>query len=338
MKILIDINHPGHVHFFRNFMLEAKSLGHEVFITASNKDVAINLLNEFNIPFYQLPSYGKSLMQKAIDIVRIDLCLWKYARKIKPDLMMGIASFRVTHIAKLVGAKSYIFDDTEHSIFEIALYKPFATKIFSPSCFFKDLGPKHQKYKGYHELAYLHPSRFKPDISVIKNMGITENETYFIVRFVSWGAGHDIGQKGLSNYGKKKLVELLAKKGKVFITSEYPLESYFEPYRITVSPDKIHHLLYYASMFVGEGGTMASEAAVMGTPSVYINSLQLGYLEELENKYGLLKNFSTETEAISCVEKILRNLTETTNFCKVNQQKMLTEKIDVSSFMVSLIR
>ncbi|TAL62396.1 MAG: DUF354 domain-containing protein, partial [Bacteroidetes bacterium] len=201
MRILVDIYHPAHVHFFRYFIANAEKLGHELFITASDKDVTMELMSELQLPFHRLPSYGKSNLKKALNIIPIDIAMYNYARKVKPDIMMGIGSFRVAHVARLLEAKGFVFDDTEHASAGIALYKNFATKIFSPSCFYKNFGSKHEKYNGYHELAYLHPSRFKPDFSALKNAGIKEGERFFVVRFVSWEAAHDMGESGLTNTG-----------------------------------------------------------------------------------------------------------------------------------------
>ena len=38
MRVLIDILHPAHVHFFRNFHAEMEGRGHQVCITARDKD------------------------------------------------------------------------------------------------------------------------------------------------------------------------------------------------------------------------------------------------------------------------------------------------------------
>ena len=65
-----------------------------------------------------------------------------------------------------------------------------------------------------------------------------------------------------------------------------------------IPKSKIHDLLYYATMYIGEGASMASEAAVLGTPSIYINPLRLGYLDELEKKYGLVYNIPNPKKAI----------------------------------------
>ena len=37
----------------------------------------------------------------------------------------------------------------------------------------------------------------------------------------------------------------------------------------------MHNALKYASLFVGEGATMASECAILGTPAIYVNSLKV---------------------------------------------------------------
>ena len=64
----------------------------------------------------------------------------------------------------------------------------------------------------------------------------------------------------------------LEKYGRVLITSESKLPAEFEPYRVKVAPEKMHDLLYYAALYVGEGGTMASESAVLGTKAIHIST------------------------------------------------------------------
>ena len=47
----------------------------------------------------------------------------------------------------------------------------------------------------------------------------------------------------------------------------------------------------HAALVFGEGATMMSEAAVLGVPSVYVNPLTAGTLEEQEREYGILFGF-----------------------------------------------
>ena len=45
-----------------------------------------------------------------------------------------------------------------------------------------------------------------------------------------------------------------------------------DKYKLPIDPTD-SCILYYAELFIGEGATMASECAVLGTPSIYVNSL-----------------------------------------------------------------
>ena len=51
VRILIDILHPAHVHFFRNFHGEMTGRGHELCITARDKDRSVELLEEYGLPY-----------------------------------------------------------------------------------------------------------------------------------------------------------------------------------------------------------------------------------------------------------------------------------------------
>ena len=68
-------------------------------------------------------------------------------------------------------------------------------------------------------------------------------------------------------------MEHLEKYGKVFITSEVTLPDHLKKYQITIPLEKLHDLLYFATLYFGEGSTTAAEAAMMGTPAVYVSSL-----------------------------------------------------------------
>jgi asparagine synthase (glutamine-hydrolysing) len=56
-------------------------------------------------------------------------------------------------------------------------------------------------------LAYLHPTYFTPDKSILNELNINENEKYVIIRFVSWNATHDFGHKGISYENKLKAIK-----------------------------------------------------------------------------------------------------------------------------------
>ena len=338
MRILVDIGHPAHVHLFKNMIWNLESNGNEVLITVRDKEITRNLLDAYGFKYKCIATHHKTMLGKMINMFRRTLKLYRIAIKFNPDVMVGVLDLHVAHVGKLIKKPSIIFTDTEHASLQNALTFPFATVICTPSCFKKDLGPKQIRYDGYHELAYLHPNYFTPDPSVLDELGLKEGERFIIMRFVAWDASHDVGHKGISMEMRRRFVSELEKYGRILITSENELPAEFEPYRVKVAPDKMHDLLHYTALYVGEGGTMATEAAVLGTPSMYISSLvgTMGNFEELEMKYDLMQAFREPDDALEAIHNILSDENSKSIWQK-RREILLSEKSDVTKFMTEFI-
>lgn len=336
MRIVVDINHPGHVHYFKNFIWEMQKRGHEFLITASQKEVSYQLLDAYGFEYTKLGTYGKSLAEKLINIPLLDIKMYNAVKRFKPDLFLGFGSIRAAHVSKMLGKPCIALDDTEHAKWEHGLYVPFADAILTPTCFRKDFGEKHIRYNGYTELLYLHPNYFLPNPAVLGDAELSKNERYTILRFVSWDANHDVGHYGIRD--KLGFVKKLEKYSRVLITTEGKLPPELQPYRIRVSPEKLHDLLYYATLYVGEGGTMASEAAVLGTPSIYVSSLAgtMGNFVELGENYDLLYSFTDSDAVLGQAVEILREPASKKNR-EAKREKLLKDKIDVTAFMIWFI-
>ncbi|WP_440954686.1 DUF354 domain-containing protein [Methanosarcina sp. Mfa9] len=291
MKVIVDVGHPADVHFFRNIIQNLVDDGHEIKITARRKDVVVNLLDANNFKYELIGGFGKTMAEKVPQYLKKSVNLYKIVTKYKPDILIGFANPFVAQIGCLTNTPSIVFTDTEHAKLANILTFPFATNICTPKCYRGSVpSKKHITFNSYKEMAYLHPDYFQPDPQVLRDLNLGEGSRFIILRFVSWEASHDIGQSGFIN--KEELITKLERYGRILITSESKLSKDLEQYRVSVPPEKVHDLLYYATMYIGEGATMACEAAILGTPSIYVNTLRVGYLDELEEKYGLVYNFS----------------------------------------------
>ena len=308
MKILIDIGHPAHVHLFKNFIWVMKKRGHEILVTARDKDVSLYLLRKYSINFLNRGKGHIGIIGKSFGMLLTDYKIYKIAKRFKPDILIGgTGNVYIAETAFLLGKPSVVFDDTEHSFFETNLLKMFASVICTPSCYLKDLGKKQVRYNGYQELAYLHPKYFKPNKEVFKELGVKKREKFFIIRLVSWKALHDIFQKGFDYKTLSELIHLLQKHGRIFISSEGKMPRKFERYRFSIPPEKMHNALYFATMYIGEGGTMATEAALLGTPSLHVSTSGklCGVYEELEKRYGLVHVVDDNKKIINIVKDLL---------------------------------
>ncbi|KAF5059985.1 hypothetical protein DSECCO2_330440 [anaerobic digester metagenome] len=336
MRLLIDMGHPGHVHLFKNFIREMRYRGHEVKITARDKEITLQLLRRYGFNFVQTGS-GKTGNTNLIwEWISRSIEVFKISRKFRPDILLGVGNPSIAHAAMMLRKPSVIFTDTEHAKFGNRVTFPFASVICTPSCYCDDIGPKQVRYNGYHELAYLHPNHFIPNPAVLTELDLAEGDPFIIVRFVSWQASHDAGQHGIRD--KVGLVKALEQYGRVLITSEGALPEELRSYQIRVSPEKLHDLLYYATLYVDEGGTTASEAAVLGTPSIYVSSLvgTMGNFIELEEGYGLLYSFTDGNAALGRAIEILQDPASKEKW-KTKRERLLEDKIDITVFMIWFI-
>ena len=308
MNILIDIGHPAHLHYFRNLYRILKSQGHFFLIIARDKEVIKSLLEYYSIPFYSRGKGSDSFIGKLFYMLRADFVILKYATKFKPDISISFSSPYAAQVASLMNVPHLALNDTEHTDRTHKFFTyPFSDVIITPASYQNDLGKKHTRLECTIEYFYLHPKYYTPDLSIYELLDITPETKYAIVRFVSWNAFHDVNQHGLSLSHKREIVTLLKQKYKVFISSERELEPEFAEFQIKIPPHRMHDALAFASLFVGESGTMASESALLGTPVVYINSLPLMCYLKLEQDHGILKHFDSGERVFEYIKQIIQN-------------------------------
>lgn len=337
MKVLIDIGHPGHVHYFKNLIWSLEKDGHELFVVARDRGVINELLDGYNIKFINRGTGRNSKIGKFIYMIEADIKLFFISLKIKPDLFLSFSSPYAAQVSSLLRIPSIVLNDTEHtdSMHSKFTY-PFSTVIMTPNCYLNDLGKKHIRFNSVVENLYLNEKYYKPDDSIKKHLNIKNNEKYIVLRFVSWNAHHDFGQSGIDLETKRRLVGILKQKFRVFISSEGELDKEFEEYKINISPDLMHDVLANASLFIGESATMASESVLLNTPAVYINSLPLmGYLK-MEQDAGLLFHFNSSKGVPEFVKGLImdENLMTSAKERSVELQKNF---IDPTRFLVWFI-
>ncbi len=336
MNILFDLQHPAHLHFFRPVIQRLKEEGHNLLITGRDKDILVQLADNFNIRIDVFGCAKKGVFHLGKELVQRQWRLLKRIREFKPDVMMAVAGTFVSLPGKLRNIPTYIFYDTEHATISNILAYPFAKCVYVPQCYRKKIRWTHERYNGYHEIAYLHPNHFKPDISVLDEVGVAPGDRFTIVRFVGWGAGHDIGLSGLTPENKIRAVRELNAHGPVFISCEGQLPGELEEFRLKLDVTRIHSLMAHASLIFGESATMASEGAVMGVPGIYIDPVGRGYTDEQEHQYGIVFNFThkQQDQAIQKGVSILSHYRK--EKWRAIGSKIIREKIDVSDMIYNI--
>ncbi|MCK5019728.1 MAG: DUF354 domain-containing protein [Candidatus Peribacteraceae bacterium] len=339
MKIVFGLGHPAHFHLYKN-VISKLLISHNIFIIISNKDVLKLLLDSSGFKYYVIADskLNESLSAKILKLIRSTQKLYRLVKEFNPDLYVSCLS-QLVWVAKLLRKKSLFTaeDDIHYTLLQGLITYPFVSTILTPSVV--NTKPFHYKrigYSGYHKLAYLHPNQFKPQLD-IKNKYI-KAERYFLIRTVNQNAYHDLNAKGLEPGILIEIIKLLEKIGEVYITSEKPLPPEFDKYRLQIDPKDIHHLLFYADLFIADSQSMSVEAAMLGTPSIRYNNFagRISVINELEKKYELTYSLDTseKKKLLPLIKEIIS--TKDINF-QDRRRKMLADKIDVTAFMLWFI-
>lgn len=294
MKILVDINHPAHVHFFRNAILKLESQGHDIAITASNKECTRSLLEAYELVYIPLDAtHTGSLANMAGTLVRRDWQLHQAVKNVRPDVMASIGGTFIAHVGKMNRIPSVVFYDTAEARLQNLITYPFTTQLVVPDVY-DGWTPRKRtvRYRGCHELAYLAPKYFTPSRATALEHGLHPERSTVLVRTVSWTANHDIGLSGLSAESAESLIKTLTRQFNIVISSETELSSGLEQYRYRGPANAIHHLMAFSSALISESATMASESAVLGVPALLVGSSQRCYTRWLELEYGLIQTLA----------------------------------------------
>ena len=336
MKIFLDIGHPAHVHYFKHLIREMENDGHQFVITARDKEVTHYLLQREGFSYHSRGKGEEGLLGKIVYTFKANKLLYIIAKKEKPDLFFSFASPYCAHVAFLMRKPHITLDDTETARIGQAMYRPFSDVILTPVSFLRDFGKKQIRFPSFIEMAYLHPNRFTPDSGIYKELGLKEAEPYVIMRFVGWTANHDIGQKGISVENRIKAAEEFSRYAKVFISSENDLPAELSKYRIEISPDRIHHAIAFSSLLYGESGTMASEAAMLGTPALIVNNLagNLGTLKMQADRYDLISCFDeSDSGQKQSIQRGLELLKTDKSIWTEKKDQIVKENIDMTAFL-----
>lgn len=335
MRILIDILHPAHVHFYRHFRREMLERGHDIKVVSRDKELTLELLRKFEINNEVLSRQGSGVAGLTAELIRRTLRLAAIARRWRPDVLTGIMGPSVALAGRALGIPSFVFYDTEHARMSNSWVYRLASNVITPDCYEGPTRDNFITYPGYQELAYLHPNRFQRDRDVVSEFGLDPNAPIILLRFVSSQASHDVGQHFLPDQQKREVAERMRPHGQVRISSETRLPSDLESLRLEGPTWKVHHLLSFASVLFAESATMCSEAAVLGTPAVYVAETSRGYLNDLHRRYGLVSIFKPPQveESIRRAESLLEH-SETVS---QRHSELLQDKIDVTAWMVQLI-
>ena len=89
MRILIELGHPAHFHFFKYTIKELERNSHEIALVFREKDIINDLINKYNIKNIFCLKKADSIFRKLMSLFFSTKDLFKIALKFRPDLFLG---------------------------------------------------------------------------------------------------------------------------------------------------------------------------------------------------------------------------------------------------------
>lgn len=343
MTYLFYFGHPAQYLFLRETMRRLIKANHKVVILIKTKDVLETLVQNDRFEYTNIleKTRGNSKLAVGLSLLKRNFKMIPIILKHKPDLLISTDAsvaqlgrvFRINSICTL--------EDDYHVIKNLAdITYPLVTHIVCPNvCSVGKWDRKKIGYEGFMKLGYLHPNVFVPNNEIIEKYHL--NEPFFLIRTAKLVAFHDVNAKGISKEILSRLIyKITSFEFKVFISSESELDEEFSKYQLNIDVSDMHHVLYFANGLICDSQSMAVEASMLGVPSIRYSSFcgKISVLEELEHKYLLTKGVpSGDTNLLFNSLEVMLNEPDLKNLFKERKEKMLKDKIDVTSFMEDLL-
>lgn len=258
-------------------MIAELAVTHEVIVTCRDLANTIALLDLHEIPYRTVGiHYGKSLSKKLFGFPVRVLQLSRHLKELNINVAISQSSFHSAPVARIRGFPSIYLNDNEHAAGNIPSFIC-ATKIMVPE-FMTDEKLKAQlaskekiiKYPGIKEGIYLWPISQKI-FSDIKARS-TKNRPAIYVRPEPHTAQYYKGKSDILH----PLISDLAKNADVTVfprdITQFTHYSTLQGANIKISSNvtRIEELASKCDVFIGAGGTMTREMAVLGIPTVSV--------------------------------------------------------------------
>ena len=323
MKIWFDLSNSPHINMFHDLIRELESDGHEIIITSRPLANTVQLLDQRGLKHTVIGEhYGKNIYKKIFGYPIRVLQLRKFLAPLKPDLAISQSSFHSPIVAKLLGIPSIYTNDNEHAMGNKPAFI-FASKILIPENLaiekIAKLGVNAKKitqYPGVKEGIYLWS---KGERIQQKRKENTDKTIKIFIRPEPQTAQY---YKGKENFLDEMLLTLQHKYKICVLTRDnqqyiHYKQDKFDKLNVPDKPIDFETIATECTIFIGAGGSMTRELAILGIPTISV------YQDELLDVDGyLLEKKLMKHEPNLTVDKIELFLNE------INQQSPSSELME----------
>jgi predicted glycosyltransferase len=334
LLIWLDFLTPKQVFFLGELGRRLEAKGHNVFRTTRRFREVDTLIELKNINALFVGKYGGATLEGKLSASaqRIERLSYIISR-LKPDISISFSSPDAARTAFGLRIPHYTINDSPHSSFVARLTIPLSKKLFSPSIISKDvwlqLGATRDQLIQYHALdpvAWL--KTFTPNPEILNELNLDPSRPIIVLRveesFASYLLGYahleeptilPIINKLLDEHGDTlQIVALPRYEEQIPIIKAAYNNSIIIPEKTIDGPS----LLFFTSIFIGAGGTMTAESALMGKPTLSCYPREPTIVEKYLIDTKLIHRATNPEKVCKILNQILNNY----EVVSIKQQKL----------------
>lgn len=356
MKIWFDILTPKQIMFFKPAIDIFRKQNNEILCTSRNYREANELSKIKKIDLLIVGNHGGAdLYDKLYESTNRILELAKIIQKYSPDLTISFSSPEASRISFGLGINHIGFNDSPHAEAVAKLSIPLLTKLFSPSIIPLSSWTKYGissdhiiQYNGLDPIAWLRRYNSNNNINnynkyIFNKLTLDQSKKSILIRLEESKASYIANQKLVVQplILVDTIVQHFHEKCNIIILCRYldqinDITKRFGD-KAVVLTDVIDgiDLLKSIDIFIGAGGTMTAESALLGIPTISIAPVHF-YVDDYLRRIGLIKRAFTVSHLVSLINTFLNNEIN----CKLLEkkaEKILSEMEDPIEKLVSYV-
>ena len=341
MKIWIDILTPKQL-LFSEPIVERLEKKHDLLCTSREYDEVSKLskIRHFDLIFVGKHGGGDKESKLKASIERIEK-LSRKIKKFKPDLVISYGSPEAARISFGLGIKHIMFCDSPHANAVMKLTLPFIQKLLIPYVISKKEFSKYGinekdivQYKAIDAVVTM-KRKINEDVnSPFKN----NNRKNILIRVEEEEAAYTsksskiipIIQKIVKDYENENIV-ILGRYTKQIINLQKAIGNKVKIVKMSFDGK---YLLNNTDIFIGSGGTMTAESALMGVPTISYNAVP-NIVEKFLVKKNLVKRETNPNKISNHIKKVFERKNST------NQEiakKIVKEMEDPIEKLIKIIK
>jgi predicted glycosyltransferase len=353
MKIWIDILTPKQVFFLGALATRLEKVGHEIFLTTRRYREVNQLLEMKGYKAKLVGEHGgASIFRKlTASALRVAL-LAKHIKQVKPSLAVSFSSVEAARVAFGLSIPHYCVSDSPHAVAVSKLSVPLSNRLFTPWIIPKDawtrFGISNERiitYRAIDPMVWI--KGFRPNRRVLGELNLEKDSPIVTVRpeetYAAYLVQENVGQRSVT----EDVVQNLLKLGKdlqIVIVGRYDREfvkkwrKFGRQVRVTESIIDGPSLVAHSSLFIGGGGTMTAEAALLGVPTVSIYPGEPTFVEQYLIKMGLVYRSVNPRRLASTSIRMMSDVTFLNKHRAMSQRFLRSMEDPIAKITSSFVR